>query len=526
MAQYFLGLDSSTQGLGALIIDLESRRIVYDRALSFGDALPQYETRNGALFNEDASIAHAPPLMWLDALDLLCSEMQKDGAPLAEVVAVSGSGQQHGSVYLTAGAPSLFGNLDVRRSLAENMAPALARQTAPIWMDSSTGRECEEIRSALGGMEATARITGSNACERFAGPQIRKFHKQEPEAYDKTAHIALVSSFMASTLAGRIAPIDWGDGAGMNLMDIDSRQWCPAALDATAPGLLEKLPDLVPSWTVVGPIAAYFVERYGFNSGCLTLAWSGDNPSSVIGLGLVEPGMTAISLGTSDTCFGTIRECRTDPRGEGHVFGSPTGDYMTLICLTNGSLAREKVRAKYNMDWQQFSAALQSTPVGNKGGMMLPYFEAETVPRVRVPGVRRSNLDEDDAAANCRAVVEAQMMSIRLHSEWMGMRPVSIYATGGASVNEAILQVMADVQGCPVQRTETPNSAALGAAIRAAHGYLCHRGGESNWRGLVADFAAPLPGSTVRPDPDAAAIYDEFIKAFGDFEGSVLAGDE
>jgi xylulokinase len=57
-------------------------------------------------------------------------------------------------------------------------------------------------------------MTGSDAFERFTGPQIRKFYKQEPVAYAKTAHIALVSSYLASLIAGKIAPIDFGDGIG------------------------------------------------------------------------------------------------------------------------------------------------------------------------------------------------------------------------------------------------------------------------------------------------------------------------
>ena len=54
----------------------------------------------------------------------------------------------------------------------------------------------------------------------------------------------------------------------------------------------------------------------------------------------------------------------------------------------------------------------------------------------------------------------------------MKVAPKRIYATGGASTNTAILQVMADVMNCPVLRIEVAKSAALGAALRAAHGWL------------------------------------------------------
>ncbi len=526
MSRLFLGLDSSTQSLSAVVVDYDTRAVVYERSVEFDSALPGYGTRNGVLPNSDPRVVHAQPLMWAEALDLLFETMRGDGAPLGEMLAVSGSGQQHGSVYMNERTEGVLGGLDPSRGLAENLQGVFSRRTSPIWMDSSTRAECDEICEALGGPAATAKATGSTTFERFTGPQIRKFFKTEADAYDETAHIALVSSFMASLLAGRIAPIDHGDGAGMNLMDIQERAWHPEALEATAPGLAGRLPELGESWTAVGPVSRYFVERYGLNPDALALVWSGDNPNSVIGLGLIREGMVAISLGTSDTYFGTMAACRTDPRGEGHVFVSPTGDYMTLICFKNGSLAREKVREDFGLDWDGFSEALRLTPPGNEGKIMLPYFEPEIVPNVLEPGVRRFGLAKDDAAGNCRAVVEAQMMSMRIHSEWMGVRPVAIYVTGGASVNREILQVMADVQGCPVHRFEVTNSAALGAALRAAHGYLLALGRETAWEEVVSGFAEPVFGSVIAPEADTRGVYDGLMEKYAACEKKVIGPGE
>jgi xylulokinase len=518
MPRLFLGLDASTQSLSAIVIDYDARKVVYDDSIVFDEALPHYGTKSGVLRSADPKVVHSPPLMWAEAVDLIFGNMRRAGADLGSVLAVSGSGQQHGSVYMLADAPAALGGLDASRPLVESLSRIFSRSTSPIWMDSSTTAECLEIMDALGGPAATAEATGSAAFERFTGPQIRKFSKTEPGAYRKTAHIALVSSFMASILGGAIAPIDHGDGAGMNLMDIRRRRWHAQALKATAPALRRRLPKLVPSATVIGGTSGYFARRHGLNPQARLVAWSGDNPNSLIGVGLVEPGMVAISLGTSDTYFGLMRECHTDPNGEGHVFGAPTGDYMTLICFKNGSLAREKVRDAYGLDWDGFSAALRRTPPGNNGAVMLPYFEPEIVPKVLEPGVRRFVLDPNDAQANCRAVVEAQMMAMRIHSQWMGIRPSKIYATGGASRNAEVLRVMADVHNCPVYQFEVSKSAALGAALRAAHAWLAERGEEPAWKEVVAGFAEPVAGSMLRPDPNAAAVYDRFVRVYAERE--------
>jgi xylulokinase len=523
MAKLFLGLDSSTQSLSAVVIDLGTRKVVCEKSLNFDKALPRYKTRNGVLPNRNPLVKHSSPRMWAEALDLLFAQMKNEGVALGEILAVSGSGQQHGSVYFNERIEAALASLNPQKTLVENLRGVFARKTSPIWMDSSTAAECAEIRRKLGGIKYTASRTGSDAFERFTGPQIRKFFKTEPEAYANTSSIALVSSFMASLLAGKIAPIDSGDGAGMNLMDIRKKVWDTDALKATAPSLKKKLPPLAASGQVIGPVSAYFANKHGLNPEALATTWTGDNPASVIGLGLIKPGQMAISLGTSDTFFGTMEKCQTDENGEGHVFGSPAGGYMTLICFKNGSLAREKIRGLYGIkNWEEFGKLVASTKPGNGGGILLPWFEAEIVPRVNQPGIHRFDLDEKNAAANCRAIFEAQMLSMRLHSQWMNVSPEKIFATGGASNDAALLQVMADVMNCRVLRIEVSKSAALGAALQAAHGWLVAAGENPKWGKLVAGFCNPVPNSEIRPDKKAAKIYDQLVKKYAACERVAL----
>jgi xylulokinase len=202
MPQLFLGLDSSTQSLSVIVIDYDTRRVIYETSLNFDKTLPRYGTQNGTLRSHDPLVVHSPPLMWVEALDAIFAKMKRDGVPLGDILAISGSGQQHGSVYLNDRAASALARLNPAKSLLENLRGIFSRSTSPIWMDSSTSVECAEIREAVGGIKATARATGSDMFERFTGPQIRKFFKTEPEKYRKTASIALVSSFMASIIAG------------------------------------------------------------------------------------------------------------------------------------------------------------------------------------------------------------------------------------------------------------------------------------------------------------------------------------
>lgn len=518
MSNLHLGLDSSTQSMTGVIIDLDTRCVLYAKSINFTADLPHHGAKDGILRTDDPTVIHAPPLMWIDALDALFVVMKKDGVPLSQIRSVSGSGQQHGSVYLNETAMPALTNLDPSQNLAENLKGIFSRATSPIWMDSSTSQQCMEITQAMEPHGGVVNATGSAAIERFTGPQIRKFWQQEPAAYETTKHIALVSSFMCSVLSGKIAPIDPGDGAGMNLMDIHRLAWHPEALKSTAPRLANKLPEIAPSGSVIGPISPYFVKRYGFSSETLSVIWSGDNPCSVVGLGLIQSGMVAISMGTSYTYFGTMNECHVDPRGEGHVFGSPAGGYMTLNCFKNGGLARARVRDQYKLDWQGYRDAMASVPPGNDGRLMLPWFDTEIVPRVLEPGVRRKGLRDDDVAGNCRGLVEGQMLAMRLHAGWMKTTPSVIYATGGASEDAGVLQIMADIFQCPVQRSEITNSAACGAALIAAHAVSDRK----SWPEICRGFTGNATHPPVPPKPENITVYNTLIRDYAEFERAAL----
>jgi xylulokinase len=514
----YLGLDASTQSLTATIIEVDLERgrrdVVFEHTLNFDDTFPGFHTTNGVNRAEDGMTVTTPPALWVASLDRMGAELAKSGVDLTTIAAVSGSGQQHGSVYLTAAATDALASLDPARPLLDQLRHVFSRPVSPVWLDCSTGADCAAITGALGGDAAVAALTGSRAYERFTGAQIHKFANTEPDAYARTDRIHLVISFFASMLAGRHAPIDPGDGAGMNLMDLATRAWSPAALEAAAPDLARRLPPLADSWAVVGTLAPFWQQRYGFGP-AKVIAWSGDNPCSLIGLGLIEAGQLGISLGTSDTAFGPVPRPVHDPQGAGHVFGSPAGGYMALTCFANGSLAREHVRDMHHLDWNRFAAALQQTPPGNGGGMLAPWFVPEITPPVKVAGPRWKDVDPSDAARAVRAVVEGQAMGMRIHSRWIAPQVSTIRVTGGAAANAAILQVIADVFDAELVRIAPRNAASLGAALRAFHAGRLADGVPVGWRDVVAGFTDP--DLRVSPNPSAAAVYRERLPEYERF---------
>jgi xylulokinase len=518
----YLGLDSSTQSLTAIVIAVNGTdaHVLFDASLPFDETFPEYGTHHGVLPHQESTVAVSSPVMWAEALEAMFDRLAKSEIDLGGLAAISGSAQQHGSVYLNASAERRLATLDPTRPLPAQVAPLLSRPVAPIWMDASTSAECAAISAAVGGAQELARHTGSRAFERFTGPQIRKFATAEPDAYAATDRIHLVSSFLASLLVGGHAPVDPGDASGTNLMDLTQRQWWPEAVAATAPQLAIRLPAIAPAWATAGVLSPYWQNRFRLPA-ARVITWSGDNPCSLIGVGLAREGRVAISLGTSDTIFGLMKHPRVDPSGTGHVFAAPTGDYMGLTCFSNGSLARERVQDSFGLTWTDFSRALEITPAGNQGRVMIPWFVPEITPLVTHPQVHRYRLAPDEAAANVRAVVEAQQMAMAMHSNWMSVTIDTIHATGGAAANTQILQVMADVFGAEVYRSTVTNAAALGAALRAWHGDTIADGSALSWNTITA-LAQPSVSSVIVPNPRRHAVYRELIPIYEACEAHAL----
>ena len=297
----------------------------------------------------------------------------------------------------------------------------------------------------------------------------------------------------------------------MNLLNLNTSDWDPEIVEATAPGLLAKLPPVAAKNRVAGGLSSYFA-KYGLTAGTPVAVWTGDNPASLVGCGSFLPGVAVVSLGTSDTFFAALDPYRVDPEGFGHVFGHPAGGFMCLACFKNGSLARERVRTDAGVDWKFFdSEAFALTPAGNNGRWALPWFDPEITPLVASPGLR-ANFAFEAAAPEIRirAVVEAQALSLRAHSLWIGEFK-TLRVTGGASNRTGILQTLADVFNATVETISTPDSAALGGAMIAAH-----VAGGVPYEALAASFCPAT--KQIPPNESAARIYRSKIKDFQQFE--------
>ena len=372
-------------------------------------------------------------------------------------------------------------------------------------------------------------MTGSKAYERFTGAQVKHIYKYQPEIYFNTERISLISSFLATLLVGEHVPIDFGDGSGMNILDIHKNKWNQNILDIIAPSLREKLGEPVSSNTKIGTIASYWCRKYGFNSDCEIYAFSGDNLMSVVGLELEKPGDIGITLGTSDGVLCVTDEIRPNAN-EGSILVHPqnTDNYILMLVYANGGITRGHLRDRLfenDKNWIEFNNSIKNTPVGCNGHVGFYYIENEITPNVSKSGIVK--FDENNEViknlslnkSDCRSIVETQVFSYKYHSELLGLNKISsILVTGGGSVNDEISQIIADVFEIDVMQSSIVNTAASGAALSALYSYRKHHNIEDIQR--ISTILAE--SKIIKANSQNFPIYRQIYSRYGQLEAIAL----
>jgi len=487
-ALYTLGIDFGTQSVKALVLDVHGAGVVHTDSFDYDTTLPEYGTEGGVLPSQLPAIRHTSPFMMLEALDLVFSRLRRSSVDPGRIGAVKIDAMQHCSVYADASFAGQVASISPGQELLPQLKPTITRRTSPIWEDRCPVKEAEYLANALEKRGSILALTGNRAELRFPAPQIMMWARESPDGYARTAHISLLSAFLTSVMAGKVAPVDTGDGWGTNLNTLDIRQpgWSDAVIRAAdeylgsrnaGPFLRGRLGEMVHYDTVLGPVAPYFVRRYGVRPGAVVLAGTGDNPATLLGCG----GEAVVSLGSSYTVNGQMREIVPSPSGEYNVFGYTPGRAMALTVFTNGAKVHESFLEKYmakrtsggeiDRKWEAYVSAAGEAILREDEPLMLPYLRDESVP-LRPAGILRDGFDEQDARVNIRSLHVSQVLSLKLHSGHLS-RTDALCVVGGAGKNRFLRQLIADVFDSNTYNIRhAAFAAALGCAISGARAIL------------------------------------------------------
>ncbi len=489
--RYVLGIDVSTTATKAVLFDAAGT------VAAVGSTHYDFATPRPLWSEQD------PGLWWDGAARSIEIALQTAGAGGPDVAAVGLTGQMHGLVLLDAA--------------GEVLRPAI------LWNDQRTAGECDQIRTAVG-RERLISITGNDALTGFTAPKILWVRNHEPDVFARVATVLLPKDYVRVKLTGERAT-DRAGASGTILFDLAARDWSPSLLD-----LLDLDRDLFPP-TFEGPAVTGTVTRAaaaatGLRAGTPVVAGGGDQAANGVGLGVVDPGTLALSLGTSGVVFAATDRPRIDSDGRLHAFCHAVPErwhLMGVMLSAAGSLRWFRDVAAAHLDYSQLDEAAVAVPAGSDGLFFLPYLSGERTPHPD-PHARGAFVGltvRHGTGHLVRAVMEGVAYGLRDGLELIkasGAGGVDeIRASGGGTRSRLWCQVLADTLGGVVRIPSTSEGAAQGAAMLAAIGagwFDDARTAASTWVQL---------DTVATPGPDAAryeagyGVYRELYPALRPF---------
>jgi len=493
----YLGLDLGTQGVSVIFAD-ESLEI-----LATGEG--SYEMVPGLA----AECYEQRPADWERAVADAAGQMHRllsEAGIEPQVLAIGISGQMHGEVLCDAAGEPL----------------AAVR----LWCDARNEAEGHELTERLG-VKCPKRMTVARWLWTI---------RTRPDLAARTVHLTTPGGWLAHRLTG-----EWnlgiGDASGMFPIDQATLDYdrgrleifdtlaAEAAPHAGLPPLAGLLPQVRRCGEDAGRLDARGAALLGLAEGIPLAAAEGDQPAALAGSLIAEPGMVAMSFGTSVVANAVgDRPFRGVSRAIDH-FCAADGRPINMVWLRNGTTAMNAVVRLVGGEGDAFAAVmpqLLAAPDDCGGLLALPFMDDEPGLGVSRGGTALLvGLNPDNATPGnaARAMLLATAFNLRLGCEELdrqGFPRSEIVLSGGLVKTPELGGVIADAFATPVT---IPDAAAEGSAFGAVllANYLGERlsGGDEPWSAFLARHA----GGTARrfdPRPQSAStlagLFDRYRK--------------
>lgn len=491
-ANYLLGVDVSTTSAKALLID-DQGQVIAGKSTPLSQSIPR------PLWSEQD-----PHEWWNATTSSIRRTLQAAGANGEQVLAVGLTGQMHGLTLLDAH--------------GEVLRPAI------LWNDQRTAAECEQINQLVG-EERLLHITGNHALTGFTAPKILWIRNHEPQVYNQTAHILLPKDYVRLRLSGEYAT-DKADGSGTILFDLQKRDWSAEILD-----LLNIprswLPPTFEGPQVSGVVSLTASEETGLKPGTPIVGGAGDQAAQAVGVGAVEPGLLALTLGTSGVIFAPTQKPFIESAGRLHAFCHALPDtwhLMSVMLSAAGSLQWYRDVLAPDTSFDELLAPARDIPPGAEGLLFLPYLTGERTPHPD-PLARAAFIGltaRHTQAHMTRAVLEGVAFGLRdnlelIHaaigddrSSVLSQSIRQVRVSGGGAKGPLWLQILADVLNVELTTVNTTEGAAFGASLLAGVGI-------GLWPSIpVACQAVIRTIDSIQPQPTAVQQYTQLYPLFRD----------
>jgi xylulokinase len=404
-----IGLDIGTTSAKAVALDADGNVVA--------TATEEYP-----LSTPQPGWAEQDPELWWQAAQRCLAQLPEGPLGL--------SGQMHGLVVLD--------------EHGEVLRPAI------LWNDQRTAAECAEIERRVG-LDRLIALTGNRALTGFTAPKLLWLRTHEPETYARIRHVLLPKDYVRFRLTGELL-IDAADASGTLLFDVAHRRWSDEVCEALEVPLA-WLPEVRESTDV---------------------ASAGDQAAAALGVGIVGPGgPLSVVLGTSGVVFAALPDYEPDAQARVHVFcHAVPGVWHAMGVMLSAAGSFAWLRHVLGADYGALDGEAARWPPGTEGLLFAPYLAGERTPYPD-PDARGAFVGlslRHDRGALWRAMLEGVAFGLRDSLELLralGVEPTAGRVSGGGARSELWLRIVASALRLPLERMESEEGSAFGAALLA-----------------------------------------------------------
>jgi len=399
---------------------------------------------------------------------------------------------------------------------------------AICWNDHSLARYNAIGLRRLGGQKRVRELIGGPWAIRYTLSHLVKDEARlSRDLWRRTWRILPHGPLSAGFLTGNYDVTSVSAAASTGIMDLRRRKWCKAMLYALASPeyralAWRQLPRIVHHYTPVGPLSESLALEAGIARRYRPLIFptSDDQQAGLVGGGAVDSGQMAVILGNSAVVNSSSKQLPA--RGNLDVMALNWGPYLYMRCYNNGAQFLDQVVGP-NPDWKALEKAARACPPGCRGLAVMPFAAPEPSLGITAAkaGLRWFNARRASAGAKFRASLEAIAYLIRRgveEHERAGQKTTRITVSGGIARSDLMCEILATILGRHLERLESEEGPALGAAVTALAAYESYLRKQRGIKGryTVSDAVAQMVRlkAPVNPNPAWAEAYEAGWRTF------------
>jgi gluconokinase len=388
------------------------------------------------------------------------------------------------------------------------------------WADLRAAKHARRLRESGEGAAITAR-TGVPVHAMTPLAKLLWLQEREPELFRQAHRFVGIKEYVLSRWFDGIVPMDESVAGGTALYGLHTRSWDAEALALAGIGE-DKLPPLAPATHVLRGMRTEAAAALGLHADVPIVLGAADGVLANLGAGAMEPGIAAITIGTSGAVRLAVKEPAADPKGRLFCYPLADGWWVAGGPVNSGGVVLRWLKEQLAPDladnddgedgYSRLVRLALEVPPGAGGLIFLPHLSGERAPHwdERARGVYFGLSLDHDRRHMLRAGIEGILLGLRsvlqALSETAGT-PREIRVSGGFSRSAPLRQLMADVLGLPIVMTDSEDSSAIGAGLLALRAL-----------GMSGSLTPEASGLQVtdrcEPEPAAAAIYAKLHDTF------------